>query len=100
MFTCKTEKPFLQRHSKLSQISFGMKYFVSRREISLQKLISGSLSELKKLSFTVKGLYDIDSKFASGAIFVSSGNSFFKGGALQEKVLSEISQNPQENTCA
>ena len=29
---------------------------------------------IKKLSFTVKGLYDIDSKFASGAILVFSGN--------------------------
>ena len=48
-------------------------FFVKRRNIT-KKLISGSLSELKKLSFTVKGLYDIDSKFASGAILVFSGN--------------------------
>ena len=48
------QKPFLQRHSKPSQISFGLKYFVSSEEISLQNLISGLLSELKKLSFIVK----------------------------------------------
>ena len=29
---------------------------------------------IKKISFTVKGLYDIDSKFASGAILVISWN--------------------------
>ena len=35
MFTCKTEKRFLQRHSKPSRISFGLKYFASGGEISL-----------------------------------------------------------------
>ena len=33
-----------------------------------KKLISGSFSELKKISFTVNGLYEIDSKFAPGDI--------------------------------
>ena len=47
IFMCKIEKPFLQRHSKRSRISFGLKHFVSRGEISLSKLISGSISELK-----------------------------------------------------
>ena len=31
-------------------------------------MISGSFSELKKISFTVNGLYEIDSKFAPGDI--------------------------------
>ena len=53
-------------------------FIVSRGEISLEKLISGSFSELKKISFTVKGLYEIDSKFASGAISVFNRISFLK----------------------
>ena len=73
MFTCKTEKPLLQRHSKPSRILPGLKYFVSRRNIIIKINIWIAL----KLSFTVKGLYGIDSKFASGAILVFSRELVF-----------------------
>ena len=65
---CMQDKPFSQRHSKPSRISFGLKYFVS---IKTNIWIA---VRIKKLSFTVKGLYDVDSKFASGAILVFPGN--------------------------
>ena len=61
-FRCKTFKTFMN--------FVWMEVFVSRGEISLYTLllIFGSLSELKKISFAIKGLYEIDSKFASGVI--------------------------------
>ena len=34
IFMSETEKPFLQRYSKPSLISFGLKYFISRGEIT------------------------------------------------------------------
>ena len=42
------------------------------------KLIPESLLELTKLSFTIKGLHGIDSKFSAGVIFVFHRISFLK----------------------
>ena len=68
---------FLQRRSKPSRISFELKYFVKRRNITI-KLIPGSLLGLTKLSFTIKGLHEIDLKSVSGVIFVFHRISFLK----------------------
>ena len=61
-FRCKTFKTFMN--------FVWIEVFVSRGEILLYTLllIFGSLSELKKNSFAIKRLYEIDSKFASGVI--------------------------------
>ena len=63
MFTRKTEKPLLGRHSKPSPISFGLKYFVSRGEINVWIVF-----RIKKIITQCERLYDIDSNFMSGVI--------------------------------
>ena len=52
-------------------------FCVKRRNITIKINIWINF-RIKKLSFTVKGLYDIDLKFASGSILVFHGISFLR----------------------
>ena len=75
----KTEKPFLEKTFKtFTNFVWIETIYVKRRNITIKINIWIAFRNKKKISFTVKTLYDIDSRFTPGFILVFSGNYSFK----------------------
>ena len=73
MFTCRTETAFTETFKTFTNFVWIEIFCVMRRNITT-KLNIWIAFRIKKIIIHCKGLYDIDSKFASGPILVFSGN--------------------------